>query len=290
MNRQNIGWLNGLIGVVIFAASLPATRIAVQGFSPEFLTVARATIAAVLGLFCLLFSYKFQLKYPSIPQIKSLSLVALGVVLGFPLFTALALQSIPSSRAIVFVGLLPLSTAIFGVFRAHEKPSIQFWLFALLGSSFVLIFMFSQSTTQDVAIGDAYMLVAIILCGLGYAEGGYLSRELGSWQVICWALILTFPIMAPLTIYYFPQSLTGIKATEFLALFYVAIFSMLIGFFFWYKGLALGGIAKIGQIQLLQPLIGLMLSAFLLGEQVTMSMLMVSCLVFICVLLAKKYA
>lgn len=290
MDKQNLAWCNGLIGVIIFAGSLPATRIAVQGFSPEFLTVARAAIAAVLGFFCLLFYDQFKLKFPNYAQIKSLSIVALGVVIGFPLFTALALQSITSARAIVFVGLLPLSTAIFAVLRAHEKPSLIFWFFALLGSSFVIGFMLLDRPHLQLNHGDFYMIIAILLCGLGYAEGGQLSRKLGSWQVICWALLLAFPFMAIFSIYYFPTDLSHISLSAILGLVYVSAFSMLIGFFFWYKGLALGGIAKIGQIQLLQPFIGFLFSALFLGESISFVMFLVSISVLLCVSFAKKYA
>lgn len=289
MNKQNLAWFNGLLGVIIFAGSLPATRIAVQGFSPEFLTVARAVIAAILGLFCLLFYDQFKLKYPNITQLKALSLVALGVVIGFPLFTALALQTISSARAIVFVGLLPLSTAIFAILRAHEKPPVKFWLFALLGSSFVLGYMLFNQPHLYFHSGDLYMLIAIILCGLGYAEGGQLSRELGSWQVICWALLLTLPIMMMLSIYYLPTDFSHVSVSAWIGLIYVSAFSMLIGFFFWYKGLALGGIAQVGQIQLLQPFIGFAFSAFLLGESISFAMIFVSFAVIICVGFAKKY-
>lgn len=287
MDQASKGWLNGLIGVVIFAGSLPATRIGVLGFSPEFLTTSRAAIAGVIGLICLIV---FKQVKPNLQQLKTLIIVAFGVVIGFPLFTALALQTISSSHAIIFVGLLPLSTAIFAVFRGGEKPTLQFWLFAILGSCLVLIFMFFENKSLSLSLGDLYMLAAIVVCGLGYAEGGKLSSELGGWQVICWALVVALPIMLFGSVYYFPDHYSNISIAPILALLYVSLFSMLIGFVFWYKGLALGGIAKVGQIQLLQPFIGLMLSALLLGEHISLAMILVSISVVACVVMAKKFA
>lgn len=287
MNRINTGWLNGLIGVAIFAGSMPATRLAVQGFSPVFLTGARASIAAVLGLMLLML---LKQPRPARSQIRPLIIVALGVVAGFPLFSALALQSITAARSLIFVALLPLATAVFAVLRAKELPSPKFWLFSLMGSGFVVFFMLNQSDTQGISSGDAYMIAAVIACGLGYAEGAVLSRSLGGWQVICWALIIALPFMLVLSCIYWPAQLDSIPSAAYLGLFYVSVFSMLIGFFFWYKGLALGGIARIGQIQLIQPFLGLMLSAMLLSERISLSMILVSLAVACCVAMAKKYA
>ncbi|OTG65011.1 DMT family transporter [Acinetobacter silvestris] len=287
MDKTNLGWINGLMGVVIFAGSMPATRMAVMDFTPEFLTGARAVIAGILGLICLIIFSNIK---PNLQQIGSLIIVAIGVVIGFPLFTALALQTISSAHALIFIALLPLSTAIFSVVRTGEKPSLKFWLFALLGSSFVMSFMLFNGQRHRPSIGDLYIILSIIFCGLGYAEGGKLSKELGGWQVICWALVIALPFMLLFSLYYYPVNFDQVKTASLLGLLYVAIFSMLIGFFFWYKGLALGGIAKVGQIQLLQPFIGLSLSALLLGEHVSTAMICVSIAVVICVAMAKKFA
>lgn len=287
MNKINIGWINGFIGVAIFAGSLPATRIAVIGFSPEFLTTVRALIAGFIGLMCLLLLKQTK---PNFQQFKSLTIVALGVVIGFPLFTALALQSVTSSHAIVFVGLLPLATAIFAVLRGGEKPNLQFWLFAILGSTCVMGYMFYQNQNFNLNIGDFYMLIAVISCGLGYAEGGKLSKDLGGWQVISWALVITLPLMSIGTIYYFPNNFNAVQTAQILGLIYVSVFSMWLGFLFWYKGLAQGGIAKVGQIQLLQPFIGFYFSYLLLNEKIDLSMIVVCIATIICVALAKKFA
>jgi len=280
------GWINGLIGVVIFSGSLPATRLAVLEFDPVFLTVARATIAAILAL-CLLLLFKE--KRPARNQIVPLIIVALGVVVGFPLLTALALQYVTSAHSIVFVGLLPLATAVFGVLRGGERPRPVFWIFSVLGSLLVVGFAASQGLTASPQ-GDILMLLAILACGLGYAEGAKLSRTLGGWQVISWALVLALPVMAALTWWRMPASFSGISTPAWFSLAYVSLFSMLIGFVFWYRGLAQGGIAAVGQLQLLQPFFGLALAATLLHEHVSIGMLGVTLAVILCVAGAKRFA
>ncbi|ANF86552.1 Putative transmembrane protein [Pseudomonas antarctica] len=280
------GWINGFIGVVIFSGSLPATRLAVMEFDPVFLTMIRATLAAVLGL-CLL--RLFQAKRPARNQWLPLVIVALGVVIGFPLLTALALQYVTSAHSIVFIGLLPLATAVFGVLRGGERPRPVFWLFSSLGSLLVMGYAVAQGLSAAPA-GDVLMLLAVLACGLGYAEGAKLSRSLGGWQVICWALVVSLPVVAPLSLILAPSTLTGISLPAWLSLGYVALFSMLIGFVFWYRGLAQGGIAAVGQLQLLQPFFGLALAAGLLHEPVSLGMVLVTVAVIGCVAGAKRFA
>ncbi|MBB3297055.1 drug/metabolite transporter (DMT)-like permease [Rhizobium sp. BK226] len=286
MDRMASGWINGFIGVVIFSGSLPATRVAVMQFDPVFLTVARAAIAGILALGLLI---AFREKRPSGRDTLSLAVVALGVVVGFPLLTALALQHVTSAHSIVFVGLLPLATAIFGVIRGGERPKPAFWLFSILGSALVAGFALAQGLTAS-PIGDLLMLAAIIVCGLGYAEGGRLSRTLGGWQVISWALVLSLPVMVAVALLHRPASFSGIETPALLGLAYVSLFSMLIGFIFWYRGLSQGGIAAVGQLQLLQPFFGLALAATLLHEPVTWAMLAVTVAVILCVAGARRFA
>ncbi|MEB2871269.1 DMT family transporter [Pseudomonas rhizosphaerae] len=279
------GVINGLIGVVIFSGSLPATRIAVLEFDPVFLTVARAAIAGVLAL-CLLLLFKEQ--RPARRQILSLIIVAMGVVIGFPLLTALALQHVTSAHSIVFVGLLPLATAVFGVLRGGERPRPAFWFFSVLGSLLVIGFAVTQGLNAS-PTGDILMLLAILACGLGYAEGAKISKTLGGWQVICWALVLSLPVVMPLTAWLAPVSFSRISTPAWLSLAYVSLFSMLIGFMFWYRGLVQGGIAAVGQLQLLQPFFGLALAAALLHEQVSLGMFGVTVAVILCVAGARRY-
>ncbi|OIN46051.1 EamA family transporter [Pseudomonas azotoformans] len=286
LNGSAQGWINGFIGVVIFSGSLPATRLAVMEFDPVFLTMIRAAIAGLLGVLLL---WLFKEKRPARQQWMPLAIVALGVVIGFPLLTALALQYVTSAHSIVFIGLLPLATAVFGVLRGGERPRPVFWLFSILGSGLVMGYAFAQGLSAAPA-GDLLMLLAVLVCGLGYAEGAKLSRSLGGWQVICWALVVSMPVVVPLSLVLAPASLHGISLPAWLSLGYVALFSMLIGFVFWYRGLAQGGIAAVGQLQLLQPFFGLALAAGLLHEQVSLGMVLVTVAVIGCVAGAKKFA
>jgi len=279
------GWISGLVGVIIFSGSLPATRVAIAGFSPIFLTAARAAIAALLGIALLA---ALRQPRPARRDLASLAIVALGVVVGFPLLSALALQHVSSAHSIVFVGLLPPVTALFGVLRGGERPRPAFWLFSLVGALSVVAFALSRGAEASLA-GDLLMVGAILLCGLGYAEGAALSRRLGGWQVICWALALTLPVMAVIALATQPASWAGIGAPAWLGLAYVSLFSMLIGFVFWYRGLVLGGIARVGQLQLLQPFFGLALSGLLLGEPIAWTMIAATGLVVLCVAGAKRF-
>lgn len=279
------GWVNGLLGVLIFSGSLPATKMAILDFDPIFLTVARAAIAGLLGL-SILFIYKE--KRPARQQIFPLMIVALGVVVGYPLLSALALQYVTSAHSMVFIGLLPLCTAIFGVLRGSDRPHPAFWLFSILGSLLVIGFAFAQGISASPK-GDLLMLLAIILCGLGYAEGAKLSKTLGGWQVISWALVISMPFTAPLMFFLMPSSLEQVSVPAWIGLAYVTLFSMLIGFIFWYRGLAQGGIAAVGQLQLLQPFFGLALAATLLGEKVDSNMLFITAGVILCVAGSRKF-
>lgn len=286
MDKTTTGWIYGLTGVLIFSGSLPATRVAVMDFDPLFLTVARAVIAGMLSL-CLLLA--FREKRPARGDVLSLAIVAIGCVIGFPLLTALALKHVTSAHSIVFIGLLPLATAIFGVLRGGERPRPAFWIFSAIGSALVSSYALAQGLSAS-PVGDLLMLAAVLICGLGYAEGAVLSRRLGGWQVICWALVLSLPVTLTLCAVTMPHTLDGIGEPAWLGLTYVSLFSMLIGFIFWYRGLAAGGIAAVGQLQFLQPFFGFALAAVLLKESVSWSMLVVTIAVVACVVGARKFA
>ncbi|MDR0228040.1 MAG: DMT family transporter [Flavobacteriaceae bacterium] len=279
------GWINGFIGVLLFSGSMPATKVAVLSLDPIFVTFSRAAIAGILALICL---FIFKEKRPSKEQLPSLLLVAFGGVVGFPLLSALALQYITSAHSLVFLGILPMSTAIFAVIRGGEKPKSIFWLFSVIGSLLVIGFAFSQGVTSS-PMGDILMLLAILLCGLSYAEGAKLSKSLGGWQVISWAVVISLPISLPLMFYSAPTELTLVPIEAWVGVLYLGLFSMFIGFIFWYKGLAQGGIASVGQLQLLQPFFGLALAATLLHEYVSSGMLLITVGVILCVAGSKKF-
>ncbi|KYH07313.1 transporter [Chryseobacterium cucumeris] len=284
---ENIsGWINGFIGVVLFSGGLPATKLAVMEMSPTFVTIVRAAVAGVLALIVLWLGKE---KRPVKKDLIPLLLVSLGCVVGFPLLSALALQYLTSAHSIVFLGMLPLATAVFGVMRGGERPHPIFWLFSIVGSLLVIGYAVSQGISAS-PIGDILMLLAVILCGMGYAEGAKLSKTLGGWQVISWALVLALPVMIPLFFIYFPADIQNVSFQGWFGMAYISLFSMFIGFIFWYKGLAQGGIATVGQLQLLQPFFGLALAAWLLHEQVSVGMLGVTVGVILCVAGTKKFA
>lgn len=286
MDRAAAGWVNGALGVVIFSGSLPATRLAVIDLDPVFLTVARAAIAGVIGAALLA---GFRQVRPARSDLVPLTIVSLGVVVGFPLLTALALRLVTSAHAILFIGLLPLATAGFAVLRGGERPRPAFWAFAAAGSAIVVAWALRDGVAGASA-GDLLMVAAIVVCGLGYAEGARLSRRLGGWQVICWALILALPAMLPLAFVLAPASWEGVGWPAIASLGYVSLFSMLIGFVFWYRGLAQGGTAAVGQLQLLQPFLGLGLAALLVGEPVGWVALAAAGAIIACVGGARHFA
>lgn len=286
MTTSTKGWTSGLLGVLIFSGSLPATRVAVMNLSPLFLTSARAVMAALLAAALLI---GLKERKPARSDLLPLAIVAAGVVIGFPLLTALALQHITSAHSLIFIGLLPLATALFGVLRGGEKPRPAFWIFSILGACSVVGFALGRGGEASFA-GDSLMVAAVILCGLGYAEGATLSRRLGGWQVISWALVLALPVMMVPALLTLPHQWGAVGCPAWIGLGYVSVFSMLVGFVFWYRGLALGGIAKVGQLQLLQPFFGLVLAHLFLNEPVSWGLVIVTLAVVACVTCAKRFA
>ena len=277
--------IDGLVGVTIFAGSLVATRLALAGFEPVALTLVRAALAGLaagLTLLCL------RQPLPRRGDLALLGLVMVGVVFGFPLLTALALAHVGAGHASVYVGLLPLATALFGAWLAGERPSRGFWLLSGVGSAITAGYA-ARGAGAGSALGDGLMLAAILAGGLGYAAGGRLARHLGGWQVIAWATVLALPVTLPAALLVGVPTATP-TVPALLGLGYVALFSMLIGFVFWYRALAEGGIAAIGQLQLLQPFLGLALAALVLGEAIEPGMPLAAALVAACVGGARRLA
>ena len=253
----------GFLGVLAFSFTLPATRIAVEELDPTFVGIGREALAAVLAAAILAAT---RAPLPNRRQMKSLAIVASGVVFGWPLFSALALQGLTSAHSAVIVGVLPAATAVAAVLRAGEHPSRGFWLASLAGLAAVLVFASTQGA--GVSAGDLQILVAVALGAIGYAEGGTLAREMGGWRVICWAVLLSAPLTVPIGAIAAASSDLHASGDAWLGFAYVTVVSALIGFFPWYAGLARGGVAKIGQVQLLQPLLTLAWSALLLSEHI----------------------
>ena len=260
----------GALGILGFSFSLPATRLAVADLDPWLIAFGRATVAALLAA---VYLRTTRAARPTARQARSLAIVALGVVVGFPLLTSLALESETAAHGAVMIAILPAATAVAAVVRAGERPSRRFWLASAAGLATVLAFVAATTgeelTTSGPQVADLYLLAAIALCGVGYAEGGALSRTLGAAPTICWALVLSAPVTA--TVAGVAAAATGLHAgpTAWLGFAYVSVVSMFLGFFAWYAGLARGGVARVGQIQLAQPVLTLGWSALLLGESVT---------------------
>jgi drug/metabolite transporter (DMT)-like permease len=285
--KNRDGLTLGLIGVIIFSGSLPATRAAVAGFEPVFLTAARAVLATVGAVVALAL---FPGNRPLRSELPSLFVVAASVVVGYPLLSGIAMTEISSARGLLFTGLLPLSTAGWAMVRGGERPHPAFWLFAVAGSGLLATYALLNGGAEGTFTADSLMLVAIVVCGLGYAEGAVLSRRLGGWQVICWALVISAPVMLAVAAFAWPAGWPGFNSSAWLGLAYIAVFSMLIGFFFWYRALAIGGSSRVGQLQLLQPLIGIGLSAALLQERVAWPLVATAVGVLGCVAGARRAA
>jgi drug/metabolite transporter (DMT)-like permease len=262
----------GFLGVLAFSFTLPATRIAVEELDATFVGIGREAIAAVLAGAILLVA---RASLPSRSQLARLALVALGVVFGWPLLSALALRELTSAHSAVVVGLLPAATAVAAVLRAGERPSLAFWLSSAAGLAAVLVFAATQGAGL-LSGGDVLILGAVALGAIGYAEGGVLARELGGWRVICWAVLLSAPLTAPIGVVAAAGSDLSASGDAWLGFAYVCVISALLGFFPWYAGLARGGVAKIGQVQLVQPLLTLVWAAILLGEHIGVTTVLAS--------------
>ncbi|MBB5369123.1 MULTISPECIES: DMT family transporter [unclassified Janthinobacterium] len=267
------GLLLGLTAVAMFSLTLPFTRLAVAELPPAFVALGRALVAACLAA---LWLWHQRAPLPRREQWLPLALVALGCVVGFPWLTSIAMRSLPASHGAVLVGILPLATAVFAVLRGKERPSTGFWLMALAGTALVVLFALRQGG-GSFHLADVLMFAAVILGALGYAEGGRLAQSMPGQHVISWALVLAAPFVLPLVLYLtWPQQtlLLQAGATAWLGFAYISVFSMFIGFFFWYRGMALGGVARVGQTQLLQPFLTLLGAAVLLGEALELASLL----------------
>ncbi len=261
--------LMGFIGVAIFSQTLPFTRMAVAELDATFVALARAVIAAMLALALLAARGAMApSRRPRGRQWLRLAVTALGVVVGFPLFSSLAMREVPAGHGAIVIGLLPLATAVFAAWFGNERPSMGFWLSAVAGSALVVGFALWQGA-GGLQHADWFLFLAVVLGALGYAEGGKLSRELGGLETISWALVVSLPVLAPvvawLAVTHAPE-IAAASPRAWVGMAYVSVFSMFIGFLFWYAGLAKGGAARVGQIQLLQPFLTLAGGAVILAE------------------------
>ena len=280
----------GLAGVLTFSLTLPFTRLAVRDLDPLFVGSGRAVVAALLA--AVLLSAR-RVPRPSRAQLARLLVVAAGVVAGFPLLTSAALRSVPASHGAVVIGVLPLATAVAAAVRGRERPPLRFWLAGAAGLVAVLGFLATGTGGFGrPGAADVLLLGAVALAALGYAEGGLLAREIGAWQTICWALLIALPVMVPLAVVGAVRG--GLTATAhagagaWLAFGYLSVFSMFLGFFAWYRGLAIGPLTSVSQLQLLQSVFTLAWSALFFGEDVGAWVWTAAAAVLLCALAATR--
>lgn len=284
VRHETKGMLIGFIGIFIFSLTLPVTKIAVQTFNPYFIAFARAALA---GFLAALYLFSIKAKIPSAHETRQYLIVALGVVFIFPLFINLAMTEGDASHAGVILGIMPLATVVAGVILFKERPSTGFWLSALIGCLLVVTYAFINSQ-GGLRYTDLLLLGACIANGISYAVGGNLSRSVNAKEVISWALVIALPINILFGVLTFETIYLQANAIAWTSFLYLSIFSMFIGFFFWYGGMAIGGISRVSQVQLLQPFCTLLASAILVHEPITLINIIFATLVIATVMIGRK--
>ncbi|WP_429986738.1 DMT family transporter [Lysinibacillus pakistanensis] len=279
-----MGILLGLLGVICFSLTLPATSVAVEYFGTTFVGLGRAVIASILVAIILIGRKE---KLPIARQFKSLVIVSLGAVLGFPLLTSWAMTSLPVSHGAVELALLPLATAGFAMMRAGEMPSLQFWLSSIAGALAVIIYAIYLGLGQ-LHIADLALLAAVVILGLSYAEGGLLAQEIGSWQVIAWAIIIAVPVLIIPVFLNVSGEMLHAPLKAWISFLYLAIVSQFLAYVAWYGGMAMGGISRISQIQYLQPFLMIIFAALFLHESISVFTIVIAIAVVLSVMIGKN--
>jgi drug/metabolite transporter (DMT)-like permease len=296
-SQEKEALLWGIVGVTLFAATLPMTKlavgtVAVPQLSPWFVTFGRAAVAGLLSVLYLLWqNSRGKLNIPTRTEWPLVGLTAFGVIIGFPLFLALALRYVPSTHGAVVTALLPLSTALLGALWFKQRPSKGFWACAVIGSGLVLSFMLWRQwqATGAIYLGTAniFLIIAMTTGALGYIGGAKLTPRLGSEQVICWVLVSSLPLTLPMAWAFAPAQPSAIAVMSWVGFVYVALFSMWIGFFAWYRALALGAV-RVSQVQLIQPFLSLLFAVPLVGERLDAMTLAFAIAVIATVYVGKK--
>ncbi|NED38109.1 DMT family transporter [Streptomyces sp. SID8499] len=282
--RARGGLLQAGLGVVVFSLTFPATAWGLEGFGPWALVGVRSVLAAVIAGGCLL---ALRVAPPARRHWPGLAVVALGVVLGFPLLTTLALETSTTAHAAVVVGLLPLTTALLSALRVGARPSRTFWAAALAGAAAVVAFTVQQSGGALTA-ADAYLFGALLVCAAGYTEGGRLARVMPGWQVIAWALVLCLPVTMPGAVTALAYEPVRLGAHSAAGVLWLAAGSQFLGMVVWYRGMASIGIPKASQLQLAQPLLTLVWSVLLLGELLTPAAPVTAAAVLVCIAVTQR--
>ncbi|MGB5110938.1 MAG: DMT family transporter [Mycobacterium sp.] len=284
--QSGVGW--GLLGVMGFSLTVPLTRVAVDGghLPALFVGAGRAVIAGLLALLALSLTRQ---QMPTARQWIRLAIVAGGIVVGFPLLTSFALTTTEASHGAVIIAVLPAATAIAVVLRTHEPVTKIFWTSASLGAAAAITFAYiSGGGIGGFGWPDLLLFGAVVAAAIGYAEGGLLARELGAWQTTCWALVLALPVMTMLTGFTIRAGLPDGDLKHWSAFAYLALISMFLAFFAWYRGLALGPMSTVSQIQLVQPVLSICWAALLLGEHITPATALGGLAVIACATLAVR--
>jgi drug/metabolite transporter (DMT)-like permease len=284
VNKETKGMLIGFIGILIFSLTLPVSKIAVLSFDPYFIAFGRATLAGAVALVYLLYKKEIM---PSKADFAKFVVIALGVIFGFPIFTTIAMVEGSSSHGAVILGMMPLASTVIGVIRFKERPSLGFWLVSLLGAGLVVVYALLKSS-GDFTYIDGLLVVGGICACVGYVEGGELSRKMNPRSVISWALVISLPVNIVMSYVTFNTQYVHAGPIAWTSFLYLSLFSMFIGFFFWYEGLAVGGIARVSQVQLLQPFCTLVVASVLLGDSLTITNLFFAFLVVSTVVLGKR--
>ncbi len=283
--QERLGYFYGFLGVLAFSFTIPMTKVAVASFTTMTVGLGRALIAAVLAGVLLLIRRQ---KLASWSQARRLAVVAIGVVGGFPLLTSWAMNYVPAAHGAITIALLPLATAGAAVFRANERPSRAFWVASGAGCLVILANTVS-SGISNLQLADLALLGAVLLAAIGYAEGGKLAQEIGSWQVISWALVFSAPfLLIPVAMNISWTELVSASPQAWLAFGYVSVISQFVGFLAWYGGMALAGVAKVSQIQYLQPFLSIIWAYLMLSEHVTLLTIFAAVVIVLIVAQGKK--
>ena len=294
--RENYGFLLGFIGVLIFSLTLPITRHLTQiDFTSLEIGFGRGFLAGIASVLILLFKGQFKTEnLPSKTDLRKLIIAAIGVVFAFPIFTAIAMQTIPSGNGGIVLAAVPLSTAIFAGLLSEENPTTKFWGIAVIGFITVIVFrlLTNDLGITNIGFGDFALLVCVVIGGMGYAQGGILGKAMSGWKVICWALVISLPLVIPLTILNFDVThLIQVANESFVSILlfaFLCLFNNLIGFFFFYEGLGIGGVARVSQVDLFRPFFTFFFSAVFLGETMTFLAIFFLFLIIGIVYLSKK--
>lgn len=282
--RETFGLLLGLGGVIAFSLTLPITRHAVTEMTPTMVGLGRAVVAGFAALAILAVT---RTPAPPLGDLGRLAVVAAGVVLGFPLLSAWAMQHVPASHGGVMLGILPLATAVVGALMAGERPTRGFWLAGVAGSAAVIVFALLDGAGA-IQLADLALLGAVLAAAVGYAEGGRIARGMAAWQVICWALVISLPFLAlPVGLEVAKHPMT-FSASVWAGFLYLSLISQLGGFLLWYAGLAIGGIARVSQTQLLQPFLTIVAAALLLNEAIHITTIVFAAVVVLTVAISRR--